>query len=310
MNKLQISDVRIGVEPAERAPRLERIVLPLADGEGERHVLALTAALARAAHAEVLLVAADAVATRGPAKSGQVSTGTRPSAPTILSTSRSLARGEDALRARGVRVSGYLVRAAADAVSLVRRVTARQHVSMVVLPTRAPAQMGIRDGMRAALAMGVPTLLVRGDTANPWTSAILQRTTVILPHVPGVNVTAGLLWAEALAQCSGRSIVELHIGRGPGARAQHASAQAFPLEARATWPAAGVHLRAEMVDDYARAIAELSRHAISIVVLPHAPGQREDHGFDALLRALEHDSLPTLVVPSDVTPSAGVAVQA
>jgi hypothetical protein len=201
-------------------------------------------------------------------------------------------------------VSGYLVRATADAASLVGRVTARQHVSLVILSTGAHGKSGIREGIRAALAMAVPTLLVRADTPNPWTGAILQRTTVIVPSVSGERVTAGLLWEEALARCSGRSIVELRLGPGARALRGRAGSRAAYLPERATWPASGVHLRAEVVDDFAKAIAELSQHALSIMVLPYAPGQRERHSFEALLHALEQYGAPTLVVPCDVTPLA------
>jgi hypothetical protein len=289
MSGLQVSDGRIGVEPAEHAPRLERIVLPLTDGEVERHVLALTGALARAAHAEVLLVAADSVTARRPARMNPFGTGAHPAAPTLLSTSRSLARGEAALRARGVRVSGYLVRAAADAVSLIARVIAQQPISMVIVPIGKQAKSGIEEGLRSALAMAVPTLLVSAITPKPWTSAILRGTEVVVPSVAGEGMTVGVLWAEALAQYTGRSIVEIRPR----------------LPERATWQASGMHLRQEVVVDYATALAQLSRHTLSIVVLPYTPGLREDRAFRDLLRALECSGLPTLVVPYHVTAPAG-----
>jgi hypothetical protein len=314
---LQASDTHVGVEPADSPPRVKRIVLPLIGGEIERHVLALTAALARAAHAEVLLVAADSVTIRGTARIRQFGFGARPATPTMHAASRNLARNETALRGRGVRVRSYLVRGGAvDVVELVGRVAPQERASIVVLPTGPRAEMSVQQAAWTALAMAVPTLLVSTDAANPWTHDILQATSVIVPTVTCERATEGLLWAETLAKCCGGSIIMLRLGHlvdtmaqpialpaaapaankhGPSANADH--------EDRATWPASGVTIRSETVAEFGPALAHLRLHAPALVVVQCKPAQLKHHSIQAVFRALDATGVLTLVVPWGVTPS-------
>jgi hypothetical protein len=313
---IQVSGAHFGVEPAESPPKLKRLLLPLVGGEIERHSLAVAATLARAAHMEVLLLAADATITDETARSRRFRLSARLAGPTLHAVSRNLARHEAELRGRGVRARSYLMRGATgDTVALLRRVAAQEHTSMLVLTTRPRAALGFSQAVRAALSIATPTMLVSTAAANPVTHDVLRSTSVIVPTYGDQNATEGLLWAEALAKCCDGTIVLLRMGRVGSAAARPQTS--LPDETsgnscggdtvesvvgHACWPASGVTVRAESVSDFGGTLAHLRLQGPVLVVLPIAPAQFDAGASQVVLRALDASDVLTLVIPCGVTP--------
>jgi hypothetical protein len=314
---IQVSGTHFGVEPAENPPKLKRMLLPLVGGEIERHSLAVAATLARAAHMEVLLLAADSTITDETARSRRFRLSAWTTRPTLHAVSRNLARHEAELRGRGVRARSYLMRGATgDTVALLRRVAAQEHTSMLVLTTGPRAALGFPQAVRAALSIATPTMLVSTAAASPFTHDVLRSTSVIVPTYGDQNATEGLLWAEALAKCCDGTIVLLRMGR-VGSAAVPAQTN-LPDEASGNprrgvtgksevghvyWRASGVSIRAESVSDFGGTLAHLRLQGPVLVVLPIAPAQFDEGASQVMLRALDASDVLTLVIPCGVPPS-------
>jgi hypothetical protein len=314
---IQVSGVHFGVEPAENPPRLKRMLLPLVDGEIERHSLTVAATLARAAHMEVLLLAADTATASEASRSRRFRLSARAAGPTLHTVSRNLARHEADLRGRGVRVRSYLMRGGAnDTVALLGRVATQEQVSMVLLTTGPRAAVAFPQAVRAALSMATPTLVVGATPANPFTHDVLRRTSVIVPTFREQHTTEGLLWAEALSKCCDGTILLLQMGRARGI-ATHAdshllsdgadgshvrSTTAANADGHAYWPASGATVRTESVTDFGATLARLRLDGPVLVILPITPAQLDQGINQAALRAIEALGVLTLIIPCEVTP--------
>lgn len=314
---IQVSGVHFGVEPAENPPRLKRILLPLVDGEIERHSLAVAGTLARAAHMEVLLLAADTAAASQTRRTRRFRLSARTAGPTLHTVSRNLARHEADLRGRGVRVRSYLMRgSASDTVALLGRVAAQEQASMVLLTTGPRAAVAFPQAVRAALSMATPTLVVSAAPANPFTHDVLRRTSVIVPTFRDQHSKEGLLWAEALSRCCDGTILLLRMGRAGGITTHanshlppdgvdggHAwSTSAADLDGHAYWPASGATVRTESVTDFGATLARLRLDGPVLVILPITPAQLDQGANQAALRTIEALGVLTLIIPCEVTP--------
>ncbi|MFI5272411.1 MAG: hypothetical protein ACHQ4H_05175 [Ktedonobacterales bacterium] len=317
---IQASGVRFGVEPAENPPRLKRMLLPLVGGDLDRHSLAVAATLARAAHMEVLLLAAESAASGESLRPQRIRLNARPSHLTIHAVSRGLARIEANLRGRGVRVRSYFTREMGDGPTVLRRVAAQEHVSMLVLAAGQHAALSFPEAARATHTAAIPTLLVSAAAANPLTHDALRRTSVLVP-IYGNHATAEcLLWAEALAQCCDGTIVLLRLGRSGGAivhpcpllpgeasESHHGWAAGGSSDGHICWPTSSVSVRVQSATDFGAALTRLRLNSPVIVVLPVTPARLEGAIMEGaislqVLRALEASGVLTLIVPNEATP--------
>lgn len=210
--------------PTERSrafPQIKRLVVPLDGTPYAEQAIPAAVALARALKAEVVLVRANPAA---PADDGsRVRPLRRRERETRHSASLYLARQEQELRERGVRVSSCLP--LAPAVEAIAATAAERSADLIIIATHLgtafsrPSQVSVaHELLRRA---EVPVLLLSSATRTPFDRIDGQGLTLLVPldgSLGGASASA-LPYAAALAQALSGQLLLLRAVDGPAAQA-------------------------------------------------------------------------------------------
>lgn len=328
----QALDVRVPVTLGRDPLVIRRILVALDGTRFAERALPVACGLARASHAEVVLIHIGAGHPRTDHPARRLWPIPRHPHDNVHAMSLYLARQESAMREQGVRARSRLVRVGSDDISgALLRTCEQMGADILVLATHAGpgSKTFARSGLPLASAIlrdaALPVLLVDSATTNPFAIAEGKGMTLLVPLRPDTTIEhhGGLDWATTLARLCTGQVAVLLAAEGDVATREALNSSAQPRaphtvdthtarrgalaqieQVRTAWSASDVPIWATLTrGNLMTEVARQAHRRADLIVVPMLRGEGVSGRIHEAFGLLRMSNVPVLLVP-DTTPAA------